>query len=188
MSVNRQAAEAAIEAFLRAIGRDPAVEPELEETGARVTAAYLEELCDGYGVDTTALLARNVIAGTTELVVMRDLSVTTTCPHHLMPGVGTATVAFAPQETLVGIGALPKLVDAFAHRLILQEQIGERVVSTLFEELRPRWAGCRLVMNQMCVTARGERKHGARTETVAFAGDVSPEEKLTALRILGAAS
>jgi GTP cyclohydrolase I len=188
MPVDREAAEAAIEAFLRAIGRDPEVEPELEETGARVTAAYLEDLCDGYGVDTTELLARNVIAGTTELVVMRDLSVTTTCPHHLMPGVGMATIAFAPHETLIGLGALPKLLDAFAHRLILQEQIGERVVSTLFEELRPRWAACRLTMNQMCVTARGERKHGARTETIAFAGDVSPEEKLAALRIVGAAS
>jgi GTP cyclohydrolase IA len=185
MPVDRTAAEAAIVAFLRAIGRDPDREGELEETGARVAAAYIDEICDGYGVDTTELVARNVIAGSTELVVLRDMAVTTMCPHHLMPAVGTATVAFAPGEALLGLGAIPKLVDAFAHRLTLQEQIGERVVGALLEELRPRWVGCRLLLDQMCVTARGERKHGTRTETVAFGGDVSPEERLGALSILG---
>jgi GTP cyclohydrolase I len=186
-TIDREAAAEAIEAFLRAIGQEPDDEPELQETGRRVATAFIDEICDGYKVDTTELIARNVIAGTTELVVLRDVPVTTTCPHHLMPAIGTATIAFAPEGSLVGLGAIPKLLDAFAHRLTLQEQIGERVVAALMEELRPRWAGCRLVLDQMCMTARGQRRHGIRTETLALGGDFPPGERVEALRILGAA-
>ena len=186
--IDRDAAEDAIDACLRAIGRDPDNEPELEDTGERVAAAFIDEICDGYGVDTTELLARNVIAGTTELVVLRDIPLTTTCPHHLMPAIGTATIAFAPEGSILGLGAIPKLLDAFAHRLTLQEQIGERVVAAMMEELRPRWVGCRLVLDQMCMTARGQRRHGVKTETIALGGDFPPGERVEALRILGAAA
>lgn len=169
--VDRDAAARAIEAFLVAIGRDPGRERELVGTGARVTAAFIDELLDGYGVDVDALLSSNVLTGTTNLVVVRDLSVTTVCPHHLMPASGTATVAFSPGASLVGVGTIGRLVDAFAHRLALQEQIGEQVVAALRLHLAPKWALCRLALSHACMTARGDRKHGARVETVAFAGE-----------------
>ena len=101
---------------------------------------------------------------------MRDVPVVTTCPHHLMPSTGLATVAFAPEEHLVGIGAIARTVDAFARRLALQEQIGENVVAALQKHLAPRWAACRLVLSHSCMVARGERTHGARLETLALAG------------------
>jgi GTP cyclohydrolase I len=103
-------------------------------------------------------------------VVVRDVPVATMCPHHLMPSLGEATVAFAPEEHLVGVGAVPRLVDAFARRLAMQEQIGERVVAALQKHLAPRWAACRIVLRHACMTARGERTHGARVETLAVAG------------------
>jgi GTP cyclohydrolase I len=90
-----------------------------------------------------------------------------------MPASGFATVAFAPRARLVGLGALAELVDAFAHRLTLQEEIGEQVAATLARELDARWAACRLVMSHACLTARGERKHAATAETVAFSGDAT---------------
>ena len=95
---DRNAAARAIEDFLRAIGRDPARDPDLAGTGGRVADAYIDELCDGYAVDVPALLRSNVIGGTSELVSVRDIAVTTMCPHHLLPGEGRATVAFAPGE------------------------------------------------------------------------------------------
>jgi GTP cyclohydrolase I len=168
--MDRDAAASAIDAFLRALGRDPEREPELVGTGARVAAAYADELIAGYGVDVDALLAQNVFAGTSELVIVRDIPVTTTCPHHLMPAIGLATVAFAPDEHLVGVGTIARVVDAFSRRFALQEQIGERVVSTLQKHLAPRWAACRLTLSHACMTARGERSHGARVETLALTG------------------
>jgi GTP cyclohydrolase IA len=171
--LNREAAARAIEAFLRALGRDPSSEPELVGTGERVARAWAEELLEGYAVDVDALLAGNVLAGTSQLVVVRDLPVATMCPHHLMPSTGAATVAFAPGERLVGLGTVARVVDAFARRLALQEQLGEHVVGALQRHLRPRWAACRIVLSHACMTARGERTHGARVETVATSGDAA---------------
>jgi GTP cyclohydrolase I len=170
MSIDRESAARALEEFLRALGRDPEREAELVGTAERVVAAFADDFLDGYGVDIDALLANNVFAGTSDLVVVRDLVVTTICPHHLTPSTGTATVAFAPEEHLVGLGTVGALVDALAHRLAMQEQIGERVVAALQKHLAPKWVGCRIVMTHACMTARGERKHGSSAETVALAG------------------
>jgi GTP cyclohydrolase IA len=184
MSTDRDAAARAIDAFLLAIGRDPSREPDLVGTGARVAAAFIDELCDGYAKNAEAIVRANVLPGTTDLVVLRDVPVATTCPHHLMPAIGTGTIAFAPRQKLVGLGTMAELLDAFAHRLTLQEQIGESVVLLLMAELEPRWVACRLALQHGCLSARGERKHGAVAETLAFAGDSGAREE--ALKVLGA--
>ncbi len=192
MPADRKAASEAIDAFLRAIGRDPRTEPALLGTGARVTDAFIDELCAGYDVDVAALLASHVIpvtaakrAASTEVVVVRDIAVTTTCPHHLMAASGTATVAFAPRETLLGIGAVGRVVDAFAHRLALQEDIGVHVASALADALDPAWVGCRIVLSHSCMTARGERRHGATVETLSIAGAA---DRALVHRLLGAST
>ncbi len=180
-----EAAARAIEAFLRALGRDPEREQELTGTGERVARAYGEELLDGYGVDVDALLAGNVFAGHSELVVVRDLPTATMCPHHLMPSTGLATIAFAPEEHLVGVGAVARVVDAFAHRLALQEQVGEQVVAALQKHLAPRWAACRVVMTHACMVTRGGRTHGSRVETIALAGGPVDEQLVHAVLGVG---
>lgn len=167
---DRRAAAAAIEAFLRAIGRDPAAEPELAGTGARVADAFVDALCDGYHVDLGGLLRSERMEGASDVVALRDIAVTTTCPHHLMPASGRASVAYAPDGHLVGLGALVRLVDASAHRLTLQEDIGRRVAEALVTHLPARWAACRLMLRHPCVSAQGPRRHGTRAETWAFAG------------------
>jgi GTP cyclohydrolase I len=181
--MDREAAARAIEAFLRALGHDPEEEPALAGTGARVAAAFADELLAGYRVDVEAIIAQNVLPGRSDLVVVRDLPVTTTCPHHLLPSTGVATVAFMPGENLVGVGAVARLVDALSRRLALQEEIGERVVATLEKHLAPRWVGCRLLLAHACMTARGERAHGSRVETVALRGKVDESSALLALGV-----
>jgi len=185
MTPDRNAAARAIDDFLRAIGRDPAREPALDGTGARVADAYIDELCAGYAVDVAALFAESAIDGSTDLVVVRDIAVTTMCPHHLLPASGVARVAFAPRAKVMGIGALVKLVDAFAHRLTLQETIGEDVAASIVKHLGAVWAGCRLEMTHSCMVARGERRHGARVETVALAGVIDPPTRAVAHHALG---
>jgi GTP cyclohydrolase I len=183
MVMDRDAAARAVDAFLRALDRDPAKEPALAETGARVAAAFADDLLAGYAVDVDTLLSQNVLPGRSTLVVARDLPVATTCPHHLLPSQGRATVAFQPHERLVGVGALARLVDALSRRLALQEEIGERVVAALEEHLAPRWAGCRLVLTHACMTARGQRAHGSLVETVALRGDVDEATAWVALGV-----
>jgi GTP cyclohydrolase I len=174
MAVDRRAAERAIAAFLTALGHTPDASPDLADTPARVTAAFLDELLSGYAVDVPALLRSECIPlesdGPRGLVVVRDVHVATVCPHHLLPGFGTATVAFVPGQYLVGIGTIARVVDAFARRLTLQEAIGENVVRTLVDVAGARAAHCELVLQHTCLSARGARQPNARVVTVARAG------------------
>ncbi len=185
MGVDREAAARAILLFLRALGRDPEREPELAGTGRRVADAWADELLAGYAVDVDALVAKSAFPGSSDVVAVRDVPVVTVCPHHLLPARGTATVVYAPEGRLVGVGTLAALVDAYARRLALQERIGEQVVSTLSSHLAPRWAACRLLLEHGCMTARGEKAHGAHVETIAFAGPAP--ERVTAYALLAGA-
>lgn len=187
MPVDRAAAARAIDAFLRAIGRDPAVEPDLVGTGARVTDAFVDELCSGYDVDTRARVEAASLpssADTAGVVVVRDIPVVTMCPHHLLPATGLATVAFLPRAKLVGLGTVAELVNAHARRLTLQERIGNAVVTDLEAVLAPAWVACRLVLVHGCMTARGERATSAHVETVAIRGvdEAARSAALAALR------
>jgi GTP cyclohydrolase I len=187
MPIDREAAARAIDAFLQAIGRDPAVEPDLVGTGARVTDAFLNDLCAGYAVDTRALVLGHAMAAPPQpgLVVVRDLPVVTTCPHHLMPAAGIATVAFQPARRLVGLGAIAELVNAHARRLTLQERIGADVADDLAAVLAPEWVGVRLLLSHGCMTARGERATGARVETVELRGATTHDRIRLAHAALG---
>lgn len=172
MAPDRKAAAAAIDAFLRALGVASA---ETAGTGDRVAQMFADDLCAGYAVDTKKLVADAAIASTEPtVVVVRDIPVTTTCPHHLLPSVGTATVAFQANGHLLGLGTVAALVHAHARRLALQEAIGERVVDDLVAALAPAWAACRLVLVHGCMVARGERVAGTSVETLARRGPVDP--------------
>jgi GTP cyclohydrolase IA len=167
--MDRAAAANAIDAFLRAIGRDAKKEPDLAGTGARVADAFIDELCAGYAVDARALVEKHAMdASETPLVVVRDIPVVTTCPHHLMPAVGTADVALVAKKRIVGIGAIVEVVDAHARRLTLQEHIGEHVVDDLDAVLAPEWVGCRILLSHGCMIARGSRPIGTKVETMAL--------------------
>ena len=183
--IDRAAAATAIEAFLRALGRS---EPELADTGARVAQMFADDLCAGYAVDTRELVAKSTLAAeASTLVVVRDLHIVTTCPHHLLPSIGTATVAFQASGRLLGLGSVAALVDAHARRLALQEQLGEAIVGDLDAGLAPTWVGCRIVLTHGCMVARGERAVGTTVETVALrSADAWRSEAYRALRVGGA--
>jgi GTP cyclohydrolase I len=169
--VDRRAAARAIEDFLRALGHEP--EGDLEGTGERVADAWADDLLEGESIDAAAVLREGSIempdAGA-GLVVVRDLTVSTMCPHHLLPAQGTALVVYQPGDRVAGIGTIAHVVDALSRRLTLQERIGADVVALLVRELGARGALCKLALTHACLTARGERKSGAIVETLAVAG------------------
>jgi len=190
MAVDRTRAEKAILEFLRAMGRDPDREAELSGTPARVAEAWAADLIDGYDVDVPRLLAGEsspAPGGAAGIIAVRGLAVSTMCPHHLLPARGTATVLYQPGARIAGIGTVARLVDAFAHRLALQEMIGANVVSALVEHLGARGAACKLALEHACLASRGERQTAATVETLAFAGtfDRAGPDRDLALATLG---
>jgi GTP cyclohydrolase I len=174
MAVDRAGAERAIRDFLVALGHDPASSDELKDTPARVTEAFANDLLAGCGVDVGASIRSesSTIAtdGPRGLVIVERIAVATLCPHHLLPGLGHATVAYLPGGRLVGIGTIARVVDAYAHRLTLQETIGDQVVKALVEHAEARGAYCRLELRHSCLVARGTRESEALVVTVARSG------------------
>jgi GTP cyclohydrolase IA len=179
MAIDREAAERAIEAFLRALGFDPAENPELQDTPARVTEAYSQDLLSGYRVDVAKLIAEGSSPNSSldgGPIVMTGIAVATVCPHHLLPALGTASIVYLPGPRLLGLGTLAGLVDAYARRLTFQEQIGENVVRALIELLAARGAYCELTLTHACLSARGERQAQAVLSTSARAGALARPE------------
>jgi GTP cyclohydrolase I len=173
MAVDRARAEKAIFEFLRAMGRDPDADTELTGTPARVAEAWANDLIDGYEVDVPGLLTGEsspAPGGATGIITVRGLAVSTMCPHHLLPARGTATVLYLPGVRIAGIGTLARLVDAYAHRLALQEVIGANVAAALVEHLGARGAACQIALSHSCLASRGERQAAASVETLVFAG------------------
>jgi GTP cyclohydrolase I len=175
MSIDRAAAARAIRLFLEALGHDPSESPELAETPERVAEAFEQDLLSGYGVDLQALVKSSlspVDAGAPPgIVVVRDIAIATVCPHHLLPALGTAVVAYQPGTHVLGIGTVARLVDALARRLTLQETVGLQVTETLCARAGARGAYCRLELVHSCLAARGARQAGARVITVATRGE-----------------
>ncbi|PIE05810.1 MAG: GTP cyclohydrolase [Sorangium cellulosum] len=169
-------AKRGINEFLRGLGFDTELEAELSRTADRVVQAWTQDLLSGENMDDANLLlggSSPVPPGEKGIVVLRNLSTVTVCPHHLMPAIGEATVMYIPDKRIAGLGAIARLVDGHARRLVLQEEIGDRVAHALVEHLGARGALCRLSLVHSCLVTRGERKHGARVDTVALAGSLT---------------
>ena len=167
------------EDFLRAVGQSPASRDELMETPVRASAMWLGELLDGYEWDPQEILsATQPLAGNRDMVLIRDLFFHSTCPHHLLPYHGIAHVAYIPSDRIVGLSRISRLLDCFAHRLIIQEEVGQQVAQALVDHLNAEWAACMLDTEQLCMVIRGVRKPGSRAITTSYAGSLALDSDL----------
>jgi GTP cyclohydrolase I len=171
------AASQAIDRFLDALGLPDEVRrsDDLIGTPERVADAWLEDLVDGYQVAPREVLAESAPSASRDLVAVTGIAYHSMCPHHLLPSRGVAHVAYVPGGRLVGFGQIVRLVDALAHRLVLQEELARQIVQALVEHLGARGAGCVLDAEHLCLTVRGTRRGGARAHAEAYAGVLSRE-------------
>lgn len=162
----------AVEDFLRAAGLD-VNDPNLAHTSRRVTDAWVDEFLEGYSrTAAQALSDRFAVtqASDRELVVVTDLHFRSMCPHHLLPYSGRVHLAYVPGAEVIGFGRLSTLVDTFAHRLILQEELARQVATALMVELKSQGAACIIEAQQTCLQLRGEEQHQATTHSEAYEG------------------
>lgn len=180
--------EAAVLELLAAIGED-VDRPGLESTPRRVADAYAE-LFSGLTVDAAELVRQATVPAEAhqlgEVVIVRDISFRSVCEHHLLPFVGVAHVAYVPGETIVGLGALPRVVDAVASRPQLQERLGEEIAEAVETGARPDGVLVVLDASHGCVTTRGPRQTGSTTVTLASRGVLStPSARAEAVALIG---
>jgi GTP cyclohydrolase I len=170
--MNRAAMESAVAAFLRAAGVD-AKHPDLIDTPSRVAEAWANDFLDGYAKTPQEALGELYPApqgASGELVLVTDLRFHSSCPHHLLPYQGRAHLAYVPKKHVVGFGRLSTLLDCFAHRLVLQEELARNVARAMAELLGSPGTACILEAEQGCLRLRGECQREATTHAEAYEG------------------
>ena len=145
----------AVRTLIRWAGDDPAREG-LLDTPKRVARAW-REYARGYEEDPARHLSRTFeeVGGYDEIVLLRDIPFQSHCEHHLAPIIGKAAIAYLPNDRVVGISKLARVLHGFARRLQVQERLTAQVADTIWEHLRPQGVAVVIEATHACMTARG---------------------------------
>ncbi len=154
---------------IRLLGED--VEREgLAETPDRVARAYYDELLSGYRENPEDVFKVFEPDGYDGLVLVRDIPVVSLCEHHVLPWYGVAHVAYIPEDKIIGLSKIGRLVDIFAKRLQVQERFTKQVADTLYDGLQPKGVMVVVEAAHTCMIIRGVQKAGSKTVTSAVRG------------------
>ena len=167
---SRAEAEAAVETLLKWAGDDPSREG-LMDTPARVARAY-EEFFSGYEDNPEEMLARTFeeVDGYDDMVMLRDISLQSHCEHHMVPILGKAHIAYLPDQRVVGISKLARVLDSFGRRLQTQETMTAQVASAIQNALKPHGVAILVDAQHQCMTTRGVKKTDVSMVTTRFTG------------------
>lgn len=191
MAVDRERVASLVRELLSAIGEDPD-RPGLRQTPQRVADAYAGFFA-GVGVDAAEPLSHTISVSRgpapetlpSGAVMVRDILFRSMCEHHLLPFRGHAHIAYLPGEQVVGLGALPRVVDVLAARPQVQERLGEQIADA-FDALDARGVLVVLEAVHDCVTMRGGRQPQAATVTIAARGELSePAARAELVALIG---
>lgn len=168
--------EEAIKFVLDYVGEDTTREG-LEKTPARVRKAY-EFMCQGYKQDPIKILNSALFSTTNdEMVVVKDIEFYSMCEHHMLPIIGKAHVAYIPDGKVVGLSKIPRIVNVFARRLQIQEQMTEQIADAISEAINPKGVAVVLDARHMCMEMRGVEKINSTTVTSALRGAFKENKK-----------
>ena len=155
---SRQEAEQAVYTLLRWAGEDPSREG-LADTPKRVALAY-EDWFRGYNEDPVSFLQRTFkeVDGYDEIIVLKDITFESHCEHHMAPIIGKAHVGYLPNDKVVGISKLARVVEAFARRFQVQEKMTAQIANCIQDVLKPKGVGVVIDASHQCMTTRGIHK------------------------------
>jgi len=155
---SREEAEQAVHTLLLWAGEDPSREG-LQDTPKRVALAY-EDWFRGYKEDPVKYLQRTFeeVDGYDEMIVLRDITFESHCEHHMAPIIGKAHVGYLPNNKVVGISKLARVVEAFSRRFQVQEKMTAQIANCIQDVLKPKGVGVVVDATHLCMTTRGIHK------------------------------
>ncbi len=183
----KEEAEDAIRTLIRWAGDDPTREG-LLGTPDRVARSYLEFFA-GYRENPAEYLERTFeeVEGYDEMIILKDIRLESYCEHHMVPIIGKAHVAYMPNNRVVGISKLARVVDAFSKRLQIQEKLTQQIADTINDALAPKGVAVIIESAHQCMTTRGVHKDGVTMITSSMLGcfresDITRKELLSFLK------
>ena len=167
----------AVRTLLRWAGDDPDREG-LLDTPARVARAW-KEYARGYGEDPARHLSRTFeeVGGYDEIVLLKDIPFQSHCEHHMAPIIGKASIAYLPQDRVVGISKLARVLHGFARRLQVQERLTAQVADCIWDHLHPLGVAVVIEASHACMTARGVNTPGVMMTTSRMMGVFREDER-----------
>ena len=173
---SREEAEKAVRTLLEWAGDDPSREG-LRDTPARVARAF-EDWFSGYEQDPEEYMRRTFeeVEGYDNMIVLRDIRFESHCEHHLAPIIGKAHVGYLPNNKVVGISKLARVVEAYARRLQVQEKMNAQIANTIQKVLEPKGVAVVIEASHQCMTTRGVHKSGVSMVTSTMLGDFRTNE------------
>lgn len=166
--VDRARVREAVVELLKAIGEDPDREG-LRDTPRRIADMYAE-IFGGMTVEPADFLKVGFEVAHDEMVILRNIPFYSMCEHHFLPFHGEAHVGYVPDGRVVGISKLARVVEAFARRPQIQEQLTSQVAEAIMGELQPDGVAVVIEAEHLCMTMRGVQKPGSRMVTSAMRG------------------
>ena len=174
--MDKKRIEAAVRELLAAIGEDPDREG-LRETPRRVADMY-GEVFSGLEEDPRRHLKIFNENQHDEMVTVRDIPLYSMCEHHLLPFTGVAHIAYSPRDgRVIGLSKLARIVNSFARRPQLQERLTAQLADFLEQELNPQGVAVIIEAEHLCMTMRGVRAAGSRTQTSALRGRMKADAR-----------
>jgi len=171
--------ENAVKSMMLHIGEDPNREG-LLETPKRVRKAY-EFIYSGYKEDPIEILNKALFTSSNdEMVLIKDIEFYSTCEHHLLPIIGQVHVAYIPNGKVVGLSKIPRVVNVFARRMQIQEQLTEQIADAIMEAIGPKGVAVVIQARHMCMEMRGVEKINSTTTSSAIRGLFKKDEKTRA--------
>ncbi|MDA0705203.1 MAG: GTP cyclohydrolase I FolE [Proteobacteria bacterium] len=167
---SREQAEEAVSTLLRWAGENPQREG-LIDTPKRVARAY-EDWFSGYKDDPVLFLKRTFeeVEGYDEMIVLRDIGFESHCEHHMAPIIGKAHIGYLPNNKVVGISKLARVVEAFARRFQVQEKMTAQIANCIGDVLKPKGVAVVIEAAHQCMTTRGIHKSGVSMVTSQMVG------------------
>ncbi|MGK2964772.1 MAG: GTP cyclohydrolase I FolE [Tepidiformaceae bacterium] len=167
-SINLDRVKAAVNELLLALGEDPEREG-LLDTPRRIAEMYAE-IFGGLTIDPADYLQVGFEVAHDEMVILREIPFYSMCEHHFLPFHGQAHVGYVPDGRVVGISKLARVVEGFARRPQIQEQLTSQIAETIMDVLNPDGVAVVIEAEHLCMTMRGVKKPGSRMVTSAMRG------------------
>jgi len=162
--------------IIKDIGEDPKREG-LLKTPHRVAKA-MQFLVHGYNLDPAEMLRSAMFNEKySQMVVVKDIEIYSLCEHHMLPFFGKAHIAYIPNGRVVGLSKIPRVVDAFARRLQVQERLTDQIRDCIQDTLKPTGVAVVIEAQHLCMQMRGVQKQNSVTTTSAFTGEFLKSEK-----------
>lgn len=168
--------ENAVKQMMQHVGEDPSREG-LMDTPKRVRKAY-EYIYGGYKENPKEILEKALFTTTNdEMVLVKDIEFYSTCEHHLLPIIGRVHVAYIPDGKVVGLSKIPRVVNVFARRMQIQEQLTEQIADSIMDTIQPKGVAVVVEARHMCMEMRGVQKINSTTTSSALRGLFKKDEK-----------